>query len=324
MEHVWEALWHTAKDTLPLLPFLYVTYLAMEALERYAGERTERTIRRAGRAGPALGGLLGALPQCGFSASGASFYAARIITPGTLVALFLATSDEMLPVMISSAVSPWRIAKLLMVKVGIGVAVGFLLDAILNVRRHHASMSTRRQSVAGHHHVAHYDEHDHDHHDHDDADANEAFRMEEICRSGHCHCDEKPIWLAALRHTASVTLVIYLVSLVLHVVMDLGGDALMERVSALPSVVACLLTSLIGMIPSCASSVALTRLHLSGGLTIGALMAGLLTGAGAGTIVLIRTNRPRKNTLILLALLYVVGVAAGTLIDMTPIHNFLM
>ncbi len=321
MEHVWEALWHTAKDTLPLLPFLYVTYLAMEALERYAGERTERTIRRAGRAGPALGGLLGALPQCGFSASGASFYAARIITPGTLVALFLATSDEMLPVMISSAVSPWRIAKLLMVKVGIGVVVGFLLDAILNVRRHHAQVATKRQTVAGHRHAAHHEEHHGEPHD-DDAD--EAFRMEEICRSGHCHCDEKPIWLAALRHTVSVTLVIYLVSLVLHVVMDLGGDALMERVSALPRVVACLLTSLIGMIPSCASSVALTRLHLSGGLTIGALMAGLLTGAGAGTIVLVRTNRPRKNTLILLALLYAVGVAAGTLIDVTPIHNFLM
>ena len=311
MLHVLETLWHTLQETLRLLPFLYLTYLAMEALERYAGERTQHVVRRAGRAGPAIGAALGVLPQCGFSASGAGLYAARIITPGTLVALFLSTSDEMLPVMLSSAVPPARIVKLLLVKVAVALLVGFALDLLVTMirRKRKASPGARRS-----HHG-----HDHDH-DHDD---DEGFRMEEICRSGHCHCEERSLWMSALIHTASVALVIYVVGLLLHAAMHYGGEELIARIASLPSVVACLLTSLVGMIPSCASSVALTQLHLSGGLSTGAMMAGLLTGAGAGTIVLLRTNRPRKNTLTLLAILYLVGVFVGSIIDLTPLAAWL-
>lgn len=300
--HIFQSLWHTLLETLPLIPFLYLTYLAMEALERYAGDRAQHVIRRAGHAGPALGGALGVIPQCGFSASGASLFAARVITPGTLIALFLSTSDEMLPVMLSSAVPPVRIAKLLAVKLIIAIAVGFALDAILLLVRHHA------------HHGA---PHDHDHCHSDD------MQPQELCRSGHCHCDELPVWRSALRHTISTTIVIYVVSLALHELMHHGGEALIERAATLPPLLSCLVTSLVGLIPSCASSVALTELHLSGGLSVGALLAGLLTGAGAGTIVLVRTNRPIKQTIALLALLIAVGVAAGALIDVTPIGAWL-
>lgn len=300
--HIFQSLWHTLLETLPLIPFLYLTYLAMEALERYAGDRAQHVIRRAGHAGPALGGALGVIPQCGFSASGASLFAARVITPGTLIALFLSTSDEMLPVMLSSAVPPVRIAKLLAVKLVIAIAVGFALDAILLLVRHHA------------HHGA---PHDHDHCHSDD------MQPQELCRSGHCHCDELPVWRSALRHTISTTIVIYVVSLALHELMHHGGEALIERAATLPPLLSCLVTSLVGLIPSCASSVALTELHLSGGLSVGALLAGLLTGAGAGTIVLVRTNRPIKQTIALLALLIAVGVAAGTLIDVTPLSGWL-
>jgi hypothetical protein len=300
--HIFQSLWHTLLETLPLIPFLYLTYLAMEALERYAGDRAQHVIRRAGHAGPALGGALGVIPQCGFSASGASLFAARVITPGTLIALFLSTSDEMLPVMLSSAVPPVRIAKLLAVKLVIAIAVGFALDAILLLVRHHA------------HHGA---PHDHDHCHSDD------MQPQELCRSGHCHCDELPVWRSALRHTISTTIVIYVVSLALHELMHHGGEALIERAATLPPLLSCLVTSLVGLIPSCASSVALTELHLSGGLSVGALLAGLLTGAGAGTIVLIRTNRPIKQTIALLALLIAVGVAAGTVIDVTPLSGWL-
>jgi hypothetical protein len=300
--HIFQSLWHTLLETLPLIPFLYLTYLAMEALERYAGDRAQHVIRRAGHAGPALGGALGVIPQCGFSASGASLFAARVITPGTLIALFLSTSDEMLPVMLSSAVPPVRIAKLLAVKLIIAIAVGFALDAILLLVRHHA------------HHGA---PHDHDHCHSDD------MQPQELCRSGHCHCDELPVWRSALRHTISTTIVIYVVSLALHELMHHGGEALIERAATLPPLLSCLVTSLVGLIPSCASSVALTELHLSGGLSVGALLAGLLTGAGAGTIVLVRTNRPIKQTIALLALLIAVGVAAGTVIDLTPLSGWL-
>ena len=300
--HILESLWHTLTETAPLLPFLYLTYLAMETLERYAGDHAQHIIRRAGHAGPALGGALGVVPQCGFSASGASLYAARVITPGTLIALFLSTSDEMLPVMLSSAVPPVRIVKLLATKLLIAIAVGFALDAILLLIRHHS------------HHGAPHD-HDHCH--------SEDMQPQELCRSGHCHCDELPVWRSALRHTASTALVIYIVSLALHELMHHGGEALIEHAAALPSLFSCLVTSLIGLIPSCASSVALTELHLSGSLSVGALMAGLLTGAGAGTIVLVRTNRPVKQTLLLLALLIAVGTAAGTLIDLTLLGDWL-
>ena len=300
--HIFQSLWHTLLETLPLIPFLYLTYLAMEALERYAGDRAQHVIRRAGHAGPALGGALGVIPQCGFSASGASLFAARVITPGTLIALFLSTSDEMLPVMLSSAVPPARIVKLLAVKLIIAIVVGFALDAILLLVRHHA------------HHGA---PHDHDHCHSDD------MQPQELCRSGHCHCDELPVWRSALRHTISTTIVIYVVSLALHELMHHGGEALIERAATLPPLLSCLVTSLVGLIPSCASSVALTELHLSGGLSVGALLAGLLTGAGAGTIVLVRTNRPIKQTIALLALLIAVGVAAGTVIDLTPLSGWL-
>jgi hypothetical protein len=208
----------------------------------------------------------------------------------------------MLPVMLSSAVPPVRIAKLLAVKLVIAIAVGFALDAILLLVRHHA------------HHGA---PHDHDHCHSDD------MQPQELCRSGHCHCDELPVWRSALRHTISTTIVIYVVSLALHELMHHGGEALIERAATLPPLLSCLVTSLVGLIPSCASSVALTELHLSGGLSVGALLAGLLTGAGAGTIVLVRTNRPIKQTIALLALLIAVGVAAGTLIDITPLSGWL-
>jgi hypothetical protein len=298
MPHILETLWHTLKETLPLLPFLYATYLLMELLERYAGDRAQKVIRRAGAAGPLLGGALGVIPQCGFSASGAGFYAARLITPGTLLALFLSTSDEMLPVMLSASVAPGRIASILLVKVVIAVSVGFATDGILGlISRKKATSSTNDDDALAH--------------------------IGDLCESGHCHCEHRRAPVAALIHTASVALVIYIVSALLHAIMHHGGEALIARVASLPPIVVCLVTSLVGMIPSCASSVALTQLHLGGGLSIGALMAGLLTGAGVGLIVLLRTNRPRKNTLLLLAVLYVVGVAAGTLIDLTPLAAWL-
>lgn len=309
MSHILSDLLHSLTENLPLLPFLYLTYLLMEFLERYAGEKTEHLIRRAGKAGPLLGAALGVVPQCGFSASGAGLYAARLITPGTLIALFLSTSDEMLPVLATAGTPPTVILKLLGVKIAVALAVGFALDAWLR-------MYAKRHTPALPH------DHHHDHHDHDHENDHES-RIGEICRDGHCHCDRHPVWLAALIHTASVFAVIYVVSAVLHIAMHHGGEQLIARIATLPVPVASVLSSLVGLIPGCASSVALTRLYLDGALSVGALLSGLLTGAGVGLIVLARTNRPRKNTLALLALLYVVGVLAGAVIDLSPLAAWL-
>ena len=290
MELMLEAIQHTLKHSWLLLPFLYITYLLMELFERRAGERTQAVVRRAGRTGPALGAVLGVLPQCGFSAAGAGLYAARLITPGTLVAVLLATSDEMIPVMLSAGTSPRFILTILAIMVVVAITVGFAVDVV--VRRLH-------RGEAAHAHV------------------------EELCREGHCHCDEQPLPLAALIHTVQVFLVILLISFGLNLVIEwLGHDALAGLLQVSPWLV-CPVAALVGMIPNCASSVALTQLYLSGGLSAGALLAGLLPGAGVGLLVLFRVNRHWRENLCILALLYVIGVLFGVLFDLSGLGALL-
>ncbi len=280
-----EAFLHTLSHTWPLIPFLYITYLLMELLERKAGHKAEGIICSAGKAGPLLGGLLGAVPQCGMSAAGASFYSARLITPGTLIALFLATSDEMIPIMISSKVPPLRIVTIVAVKVAVGIAAGFAVDLI---RRLFKQKEEERDIGA-------------------------------VCREGECHCEGRSVWLAALIHTATVTLTVFLVSLALHLILHLVGEDVLAKVLNIHPLLTSAIAALVGLIPNCASSVALTELHIAGGLSTGALLAGLLTGAGAGVLVLLRVNRPVKDSLRILLVLYVIGVVFGAVFDYSGI-----
>ncbi len=286
---LWEAILHTLSHTWPLIPFLYLTYLLMELLERQAGEKTEAAIRRAGKAGPLLGGLLGALPQCGMSAAGAGLYAARLITPGTLIALFLSTSDEMIPVMLSSRVALPKILTVVAVKVVLAILLGFGVDLILHL--------LKRKPAEG--------------------------SIGQMCREGRCHCDGRSVWYAALVHTATVTLTVFLVSLVLHLIIHGIGDEQLGALLGRWPLLSCVLSALVGLIPNCASSVAITQLYISGGLSAGALLSGLLTGAGAGVLVLIRVNRPVKNTLWMLAMLLVLGVCCGVLFDLAGLGPLL-
>ena len=279
---LWHALLHALEHTWPLIPFLYLTYLVMELLERRAGERVEQAVAKAGRAGPAIGALLGALPQCGFSAAGAGLYAGRVITTGTLLAIFWSTSDERLPLLISTGTRPDVIVKILACKVVIAALFGFAVDAIARL--------TRKKEA-------------HEHH------------IGELCRSGHCHCDDRPLWSAALFHTLQITLSVLIVSFALNLVLELlGEDFLVSILRSIPWL-GTLLSALVGLIPNCASSVAITQLYLSGVLSAGALLSGLLVGAGVGLLVLIRTNRPLKDTLRVVAILFCVGVVTGLLFD---------
>lgn len=284
------ALSHAVKHTLPLIPFLYLTYLGMEFLERRAGEKTERIIRRAGNIGPIPGALLGVLPQCGFSAAGATFYAGRIITTGTLLAIFLSTSDEMLPLLISSGVPAGRILTILGIKVAVAIVAGLLVDAI-----------SRRFAK----------QHDHEH------------QIGEMCQSGRCHCDDRSLWLAALIHTAQITLTVFVVSAGLDLLLELlGEDALASLLRPFP-LVSSLLCCLVGLIPNCASSVAITELYLSGVLSAGAMLSGLLVGAGVGVLVLLRVNRPLKDSLRVIGLLFGIGLVFGTLFDLCGLGTIL-
>lgn len=270
----------TCIDALRLLPFLFLTYLAMECLEHWTGGRMQEVVRKSGKAGPAIGGLLGVFPQCGFSAAAANLYAGRIITLGTLLAVFLSTSDEMLPIMISENVAPFMIGRILLMKVIFAMAAGFLVDFFF---RRKAEMQI------GH-----------------------------LCERHHCHC-ERGIWRSAFWHTWKIFLYIIVVSLILNFAIALIGEETLAALVQGKPALSLFLAALVGMIPNCASSVILTQLYLGGVLSAGALMAGLLSGSGVGYLVLLRVNEDRKENLRIFVVLYAIGVGAGALTQLLGI-----
>lgn len=276
MDIILDVLVDTGIDALKLLPFLFLAYLAMECLEHWTGGKMQEIVRKSGKAGPAIGGLLGVFPQCGFSAAAANLYAGRIITTGTVIAVFLSTSDEMLPIMISENVAPSMIGKILLLKVFFALAAGFLVDFLLH----------RKVEM----------------------------QIEHLCERQHCHC-EKGIWRSAFQHTWKIFLYIIVISLILNFVIALIGEETLAALVQGKPALSLFLSALVGMIPNCASSVVLTQLYLDGVLSAGALMAGLLSGSGVGFLVLLKVNDNKKENLWIFVLLYAIGVGAGALIQ---------
>ena len=276
MEIILDVIHDTYIDSLRILPFLFLAYLAMECLEHWTGGRMQAIVRKSGKAGPAIGGILGIFPQCGFSAAAANLYAGRIITLGTLMAVFLSTSDEMLPIMISENVGISMIGKILLIKVLFALAAGFLVDVLFR---------KKEEPQIGH-----------------------------LCERQHCHC-ERGIWRSAFSHTWRIFLYIILVSLILNFVIALIGEETLAAVVLNRPALSLFVSALVGMIPNCTSSVVLTQLYLGGVLGAGALMAGLLSGSGVGFLVLLRVNEDRKESLQVFGRLYVLGVAGGGLVE---------
>lgn len=268
-------------DCIKLLPFLYISYVAVEYAEHKMSRKTKEWIFRAGKAGPVLGGLIGIIPQCGFSAAAAGLFAGGILTPGTLLAVFLSTSDEMLPVMVSSGMPLQQILKILAVKAVTGMAVGLLVDLVID------RFLGGRKPIPD---------------------------APELCVHEHCHCGEHGIFRSALHHTVRIAAFLFVISILLGFGMDyLGGHGITDSMLHLAGLEEAM-AALVGMIPNCAASVLITELYISGVLDAGALFAGLLCGAGTGLLVLFRENPDRKQSLALLAVLYVSGTAAGILI----------
>lgn len=271
---------HSVLDSLKLVPFLFLTYLVMEYLEHKAGEKTQKIIGRAGKWGPLFGGILGAAPQCGFSTAASNLYAGRIISMGTLIAVYLSTSDEMLPIMISAKAEPALIARILLMKVGIGIVAGFLVD-LLFVRRKNKE----------HHHI------------------------HEMCEQENCHCEEG-ILRSAVNHTLRITFFVLLITFALNLVLHFVGEDALASVLRNQAIVGPLLSGLVGLIPNCASSVVITQLYLEGAMSFGTMMAGLLVGAGVGVLVLCRVNHDRKENLKIIGLLYAIGTCVGILLQL--------
>lgn len=349
---------HALEDTLALVPFLFVTYIALEALEHAAGARANAVVRRAGAAGPVVGALLGVVPQCGFSAMAATLYAGRVVTLGTLVAVFLSTSDEMLPMLVAEQVEAGLLFRVLGLKVLVALITGVVADLAIRALRRNARvhaflrrtvLSVRRDGMeadvvdqmaeggetaehicrlceqdhcgCGHDHAhAHGDEHGHAHgHErgHEDADGHVAGCDHD---HGHVHVHDHshaggrfgiagPIMMSAVSHTVQVSLFIFLVTFALVLVLEtVGEDALAAFLSG-NQLLAVFASALVGLVPNCAASVVITQLYLEGVLGFAPLMAGLLTSAGVGYLVLFRTNRhPRENAVIVVGLFLVACV----------------
>ncbi|MCI6646160.1 MAG: arsenic efflux protein [Oscillospiraceae bacterium] len=275
-----EILLDAVKDSVILIPFLFLTYLVLEAVEAHASEKMVSLVGSERWFDPILGALLGVVPECGFSAAAASLFSGGAVTIGTLVAVFLATSDEMLPIFISENVPVSFIVRVLAVKVAIAAIVGVALN-LLFTRRHKSLENTEE-------------------------------RIEELCENSHCACTEhEGIVKPALIHTAEIVVFVLIVNLVLNTLVELGGEAVLEKLALGNPVLSCMVTALVGLIPNCAVSVAITELYLNGALSLSAMLSGLLTGSGVGMLVLFRTNRHGKENFMILGIVYVCGVLGG-------------
>lgn len=305
-------------DSLKLLPFLFLTYLAMEYLESRTGEKTKHFIRKAGRLGPLWGSLLGIVPQCGFSAAAANLYAGRVITMGTLLAVFLSTSDEMLPIMISERTALPVLLHVLAAKVVIALIAGFVVDFCVHFLLGRkgskgssyadTSHTGKGHAETGHTGTAHTGALEKVH---TAIEAEEDYQIERLCEHEHCHCHDGSIVKSALKHTMNIFFFILLISLVLNIVLTMIGEETLIQWAGERAVYGEFLAALLGLIPNCASSVVITQLYLRGVFGASQLISGLLVGAGVGVLVLFRVNPDTKENIKLTALLYVIGVLGG-------------
>ena len=268
------------QETLLLLPFLFVTYLVLEAIEAKAGSALERFLERARSVGPAAGALAGAIPQCGVSAAAASFYAGGVITVGTLVAVFLSTSDELIPVLLSERAPVALMAKIVGIKMACALGVGFVVNGVLVAVRH------MRREVS----------------------------VRELCEHSRCGCHEhRGILVPALIHTAEIFVFIAVISGAIELCMHHFGEDCLSTLRLNRPFFGELAAGALGLVPNCAVSVAGAKLYLSGAMSAGALMASSFTGSGLGLLVLFRTNRNLKENLAILLAVYATGVILGCL-----------
>ena len=279
---MWDAILDSLIDTVKLIPFLLITYIIMEFIEHKTSHKTKDAIKKSGHFGPLIGGILGVVPQCGFSAAASSLYSARIITLGTLIAVFLSTSDEMLPILISEAVDVRIILSILGIKLVIAVIVGFIIDLFFRKK-----FETSEDEP----------------------------EIKDLCEHEHCHC-EHGIFKSALKHTINITLYIFIISLVLNIIIYfIGEDNLANILNSTP-IIGPIIASLVGLIPNCASSVIITQLYLSKVLNFATMIAGLLVNTGVGLLILYRTNKDLKENIKITVLLFAIGVIFGIIFDL--------
>ena len=267
-------------DTLKILPYLLVTFLILEFIEHKFSKKSQKILSKNKKYGPLIGGILGALPQCGFSSMAANLFSAKIITMGTLIAVFLSTSDEMLPVMISEKVDIIILTRIVAFKVIVGIIIGFIIDLIYRKKQ------------------------------------NEKHEIKELCEHDNCSCEHDGIILSSIKHTIKIGLFILIANLVINLIIFKVGEDNVSNLLLNGNILTYFIASIIGLIPNCAGSVIITELYLSNMISIGTMFAGLLTGSGLGILLLFKENKNIKENFIILSVIYFVGIAIGILVDL--------
>lgn len=278
---VLDILLDTIVDCLKLVPFLFIAFFLMELFEHKFSNKTGKILKKSGKLGPVLGGVLGAIPQCGFSVLATNLYVMRIISLGTLISIYLSTSDEMLPILLSSGASSSKIISLILFKVFIGMVCGFLIDVLWH--------NKKRQG---------------DFH---------------ICEEEHCDCEES-ILKSSIVHTLKTLVFIFLITFLLNSLFEIVSEDVIEKLFLKNSVFAPFISSLIGLIPNCGASIVITEMYLNGVITFGTCIGGLLTGSGIALLVLFRTNKNKNENINILILLYLLGAIIGTIINILGIN----
>lgn len=272
-----EIIMDTIIDGIKLIPFLWIAFFLIELLEHKYNKKSKKIIEKSGRFGPLLGGILGCFPQCGFSVLATNLYVTRIISLGTLISIYLSTSDEMLPILLAQQADIHIILSLLGTKLIIGIFWGFLIDMLFQKKKNKT-----------------------DYH---------------LCKEEDCHC-EKSLLTSSIKHTLHTLIFILVASFLLNIVMDYSGEKYLKQIFHKNNLFSPFLASLIGLIPNCGSSIILTELYLNKILSFSSIISGLLTGSGVAILVLFRSNKDLKENFKILFLVYSIGVISGLLIEL--------
>ncbi len=272
---------HGFLETLKLIPFLFLTYLLMEYINHKAGDKDEEFVKRAGVFAPIVGGALGAIPQCGFSAAAANFFAGRVVTMGTLIAVFLATSDEMIPILVSGKIPVGSIALVVLYMIVVAILVGLGVDLVLKLIKY------ERPTI----------------------------KVEAVEDDDHCHCHKGMIG-SALHHTATISIFVLVVTLLVNALVFFVGEETLGAILYDKPFISHLIAAVFGLVPNCAVSVALTSLFIKGVISAGTMMSGLFVSAGIGMLVLFKLNKRLKENLIIVGIMLVVGIIFGLIGDL--------
>ena len=280
MELLIDVLLDTLLDAVKLLPFLFIAFILIEFVEHKMSKKGKEVLAKSKKGGPIIGGLLGAIPQCGFSALCTNLYVTRIISLGTLISVYLSTSDEMLIVMLGENAPITEVLKIIGIKVLIGIIFGFIIDLVIRNKK---------------------EEHKH-----------EDYHM---CDDDHCDCDHSII-KSSIIHTLKTVLFIIIATFIINILFELIGEDNLSNLFMKNTIFAPFIAALIGLIPNCGASIALTEFYLNGVISLGTAIGGLLTGAGIGLIILFKQNKNIKENLLIVALLYFIGSIMGVLLNL--------